>query len=558
LTGQLLPNATRLDKEAAMAEAEEKKPHLFSAYRVVTPKTPLIPYGLKAYLIESTAPDNIDDKTMDTDNNSGKYAGILEPLKVDGEGGVLDEIANALNHSPNPSLVISVHGFNNPRDVILPTFWESFKTVHKDMYINNTDTVCIGYRWPSEALFSPRHTIFDAAPKFLTILFKTGIVVLLVLVSILLLAWYGHDNGLIQHESFIIIDAFDALMTILFTLGLIAIPFTLFILRVAVYFRDGYRATSFGIPDLVEIIRQIDKKLAERHNRSWPSWIGIRPKNQVQLSFIAHSMGAYVVTSAVRILSDVFDPATMRRGLNSTQFQGVVPNAKELSKIGHAFCLKRLVLVSPDIPAEALISNRANFLSNSLVRFEEAFLFSNEGDEVLRQISTTANYFSFPTRSSSFGYRLGNVCLLGLQPGINREKFNQSYLEIGGMTLSELNTSIEKDFGRDLAKRFTYFDCTDCVDIDAKNNKARGMLTLAKLGVFKKMRSYDHLWLLFRYLRYRRPDVHGGYFDSSFLTLLIYRLVCIGYKDTEKAFAKDGATLHTQCKDHQVRALLKF
>jgi hypothetical protein len=59
----------------------------------------------------------------------------------------------------------------------------------------------------------------------------------------------------------------------------------------------------------------------------------------------------------------------------------------------------RFVLASPDISAEALLSNRANFLASSLRRFREAYLFSNEGDEVLRQISTTANYFSFPTKS---------------------------------------------------------------------------------------------------------------------------------------------------------------
>ena len=131
----------------------------------------------------------------------------------------------------------------------------------------------------------------------------------------------------------------------------VAIPFTLILLRVAVYFRDGYRATSFGIPDLVEIIGQIDKKLDERHNRSWLSRMVLRPI-PVQLSFIAHSMGGYVVTSVIRVLSDVFDPASIREGLNSTKLPTGVRDAKAFSRIGHAFCLKRLVLVSPDIPAE--------------------------------------------------------------------------------------------------------------------------------------------------------------------------------------------------------------
>jgi len=107
--------------------------------------------------------------------------------------------------------------------------------------------------------------------------------------------------------------------------------------------------TSYGIPDLVEIIRQIDKQLTPLDEDR---------EKRVELSFIGHSMGAYVVTSVVRILSHVFN---MREGLNSPWPPGDPPNQEELSTIGHAFRLKRLVLVSPDIQAEALISNRANF-----------------------------------------------------------------------------------------------------------------------------------------------------------------------------------------------------
>jgi hypothetical protein len=348
-------------------------------------------------------------------------------------------------------------------------------------------------------MFSPRHTIIKSSPYFLRVLFAGGIIFLSLLITTLISAWYEHFKGVIGHGTTIIIGIADPLFEILVTFFL-AIPVTLFLLRIAVYFRDGYRAASFGIPDLVEIIRQIDKKLAER---SRLSWIGLPPR-RVQLSFIAHSMGAYVVTSVVRILSDVFDPASVRVGLNSNQLRGETRDPKVLSKIGHAFRLKRLVLVSPDIPAEALISNRANFLSYSLSRFEEVFLFSNEGDEVLRQISTAANYFSFPTKSSSFGYRLGNVCLLDpLTYGINSQKFDQRYLEIGKMTLFELNKIIEKASGReDLAKRFSYFDCTECVE------DGKGVLTLAKRG--HKMGKFDHFWLLILYMyNSEKHNVHG-------------------------------------------------
>jgi len=340
-----------------------------------------------------------------------------------------------------------------------------------------------------------------------------------------------------------------AIFILMISVVLVWIPITLFLLRIVVYFRDGYRATSFGIPDLVEIIRQIHKKLEEKGE----------VENRVQLSFIGHSMGAYVVTSAVRILSDVFDAATMREGLNSTRVPGSPSNETEVSsKIGRAFRLKRLVLVSPDIPAEALISSRSNFLSTSLLRCEESFLFSNEGDEVLRQISTIANYFTFPTISQKSGYRLGNVCLPMVRYGIST-KFDLTHLQIGPNRLDKIYKEI-KNIGReqlriDLPKHFSYFDCTDCVE------NGRGMLTLAEPGVVKKMMPHDHFGLLIRYLiQPRKYDVHGGYFRSKFLSELIYRFACIGHDATVQAYNDEyngEAELDKQCRQHQIRAMLK-
>ncbi|MGH6839787.1 MAG: alpha/beta hydrolase [Methylocella sp.] len=531
-------------------------PQLFSAYKVIMQNQPDIPDRLHAYLVESTAPDNIDDIIDDYSRNN-KYKDKLIQLTVDGEGGFIDEIADTLDHSKNPTLVISVHGFNNPPNVILPGFWESFECVHADDKINNKDVVCIGYRWPSEAILSTARTIFTSSPTLLRWLLSLGTISLSFLIIALIFTWYEHYMGAIEHETTIFIGIADPLVVIAITLIFVSMPVTLFLLRLSVYFRDGYRATSFGIPDLVEIIRQIDKKLDERHNRYWLSRIGRQP-NRVQLSFIGHSMGGYVVTSVVRILSDVFDPATMREGLNKRRIpaQNSEKEKQALSKIGRAFRLKRLVLVSPDIPAEALISNRANFLSNSLARFEESFLFSNEGDEVLLQISTIANYFSYPTKSNKFGYRLGNVGILGLPYGMSNT-FDLQNLGIGNDTLGNIYDKLEKVGNKqlqdDLPRSFSYFDCTDCVE---KNGK--GVLTLAKPHHVKKMRWYDHTWLLLLYLRWRTPDVHGGYFHSPFLKKLIYRLACIGFDDCEEAYKNDeDGSLHKQCQDRQVRVLLK-
>lgn len=263
-----------------------------------------------------------------------------------------------------------------------------------------------------------------------------------------------------------------------------AISVTTFILRIAVYFRDGYRASSYGVPDLVEIIQQIDKKYLEKEPKTKNDDGQLK---RVELSFIGHSMGAYAVTGAVRILSNVFDDRSRRPDLNVRP--GDLP-ASMSSEIGGVFLLKRLVLVSPDIPAETLISGRANFLSTSLLRFEEASLFSNEGDEVLRQISTTANYFSFPTTHNKFGYRLGNVCLRDIKYGITRD-INLKKLQIGRESLHSIYSKMEKmgsdPLRDDLPKHFSYFDCTSCIENKQGGvEKGSGVLTLAKLGPAKK------------------------------------------------------------------------
>ena len=178
------------------------------------------------------------------------------------------------------------------------------------------------------------------------------------------------------------------------------------LLRTIVYFRDTFRATNYGAPDLVQIIRAIDGEIIKQRGQSGAT-------NDVQLSFIGHSMGGFVVTNTIRVLSDVF----LKPVQNLSDYGAHAP-APPSPNIGNVFCLKRFVLASPDIPAEALLSNRGNFLASALARFDEAYLFSNEGDEVLRQISTLANYFVFPTKSRNYGFRLGNVEILSSNFGL--------------------------------------------------------------------------------------------------------------------------------------------
>ena len=194
--------------------------------------------------------------------------------------------------------------------------------------------------------------------------------------------------------------------------------FTAALLRGIVYFRDNYRATNYGVPDLVQVIRAIDGKIGElRRSSEWT--------NDVELSFIGHSMGGFVVTNTIRVLSDVFASQVSDFNAYGAGPSGEGEDAPS-PNVGRCFQLKRFVLASPDIPGETLLSSRGNFLRSALKRFDEAYLFSNEGDEVLRQISTLANYFVFPTKSRNHGFRLGNTEILSRNFGmidVNGEDF---------------------------------------------------------------------------------------------------------------------------------------
>jgi pimeloyl-ACP methyl ester carboxylesterase len=491
---------------------------LFAAFEVkVDHETPAIP----AFFIESTAPNNLDDK----DAVPGKTPEYCVKIPTPREA--VDRIAEELARQPEPKLVITVHGFNSPRDAVLETYKKSFLAVNQDTAIHGRGVVCVGYRWPSERMGTPLPSALSAAPWFLlgTLFVSLGVVYFVNFV----LDLCGLGNSVR-----IPVTAVTAMMAI--------IPITLFLLRLIVYFRDVYRATTYGVPDLVDIVRLIDTRLDERQKD-----LGAE-NGRADLSFIGHSMGGFVVTNAVRILSDVFSPAakpkTVASGVGAVNDD---VDLEERSHIGKVFRLRRLVLVSPDIPAEVLLSGRANDLRSSLDRFQEAHLFSNEGDEVLRDISTTANFFTLPTKRREFGYRLGNAGVLtewGITKGITLDK-----LRIGARTLAQLYDALDSNqFQDSLARRFTYFDCTDSIE------NGQGVVTVVQPGKPSDLSWIAHLGLLARYVFVGRPDVHSGYFEPGFVGGLIYRFACIGYGDSEEAFGKFDA-FSAACKEHQVKAM---
>jgi hypothetical protein len=522
---------------------------------------------IPTYFIESTAPDNVDD-TAPIANLPKEFEKYLTEI---GSEQALKEIAVTLATGENPNLVVMVHGFNNPGPDVLKMYTGAAIAIGRDAAIEKRKgLVCIGYRWPSEKMLRPWAGTWDALPTLPTWALYCGI---LLAALPFLLFYFAPESA---HWAAVIFgylrNSFGDHLVTMLGLTLAGLVLTAALLRAIVYFRDNYRATNFGVPDLVHIIRAIDGKIGEIRGTSDYT-------NDVQLSFIGHSMGGFVVTNTIRVLSDVFATEVKR-----IEAYGAAGDEAASPNIGRVFQLKRFVLASPDIPAETLATNRGNFLASALTRFDEAYLFSNEGDEVLRQISTLANYFVYPTKSRNHGFRLGNVEILSSDFGIidveRADILNR--LRVGNLTLKQLCNVLEdateqrqqkiKPQGGAkppvwLPERFTYFDCTDYTDqwtdyADSADaiKPERALLTFAKRrkrnNAKAKLRWYSHLRLLIAYLAYgQKPNVHGGYFEGELSQQLIYRLACLGYSETINAY-KGEAALADLCRQKQIRVLI--
>ncbi len=492
---------------------------------------------IPTYFIESTAPDNVDDTVV--------VPPILPPeLKPIDPDEAVRQIAAELVNVPEPNLVVMVHGFNNPEPDVLQMYTAAARAIEADPAVRNRKgLVCVGYRWPSEKMGEPIDGTWTAMPTLPTWILYSG-------VALMVLPFLLFGRGLPDHVVSIA------------GLVLAGLVLAAALLRTIVYFRDTYRATNYGAPDLVQIIRAIQSEVIKQRGHD-------RATNDIQLSFIGHSMGGFVVTNTIRVLSNVF-----HREVHALSDFGGHASVPPPSHIGKVFSLKRFVLASPDIPAETLLSNRGNFLASALARFDEAYLFSNEGDEVLRQISTLANYFVFPTKSRNYGFRLGNVEILSRDVGlidVSDDHFLGT-LRIGNLTLQQIYDTLEDANTRrhgntDSARQqvllpmvFSYFDCTDYVDIANDGGPARPLLTFAKWvkrnNANARLSWYSHLHLLYAYLvHHQRPNVHGGYFEGKLSQQLLYRLACLGYEDTVTAYGSDDA-LSQACKAKQIRALL--
>ncbi|ACC84811.1 alpha/beta hydrolase [Nostoc punctiforme] len=520
---------------------------------------------IPGYLVVSTAKLNVETEEQNSNRYLSSVAnkklfnindGQVEPSTQD----MIEKIAKTLESSPEPEIIINIHGYSST-----PSDTETgCKKIYE--YINTAiqqpnKYIFLGYRWPSENPIKTDESgsfgqklinALSSLPTLLAINLALGLTISI---------WSAIALLFLNILSNSAVHFFTAMLILS---GIVsATIFTLIILRLSTYFRDTYRATNYGVTDLVELIRQLDYTVKLPRNK------------RIKLSFISHSMGCFVVTDVIRILSDVFDVKSI--------------NKKPDSDIGNVFRLGRLVLVAPDIPVESILPGRANFLRSSLRRCEEAYIFCNEGDLALRFTSTAANYFSFPARTRISGYRLGNITVkhfnnkndsVGHTPrygvvNLHKQDYGKGYrldnpykyLEIRSSSsehrkLEEITKMSEESVQP--ADLFTYFDCTDYKDdrIDQI-----GIVSSAIQKPAINFGNYILLTLAFirKSINNRDPqgiDTHTGYFGGGFSQKAIYELAFLGFQGFLESLSIEGDELEQisvfsqRCQEKQIQVIL--
>jgi hypothetical protein len=576
---------------------------------------------IPGFFVMSTAPINVDE------NENMQHLDDEIDLEVSSQGDLVDTIVDKVierskSHLDTDKdkaidLVVAIHGYNTRVKSVKGWYQEILNQVNEEKSGITPHAVFIGYRWPSESMFSNFSTLLDSLPvgifpfpqiaSFLIaplvgiiltslIYFLSLKALIFVYVAIILLSifYFRKPRSEARFKDWTALASIAlALAVILFfpkisltaiellpqdlsgklKLGLLGVwsllgflflsipTFGLMLLRLSAYPRDSFRATQFAIPDLVDLFSKLDLEISKKLEAQ-PELCNeqkcLRDEYRIKLSFICHSMGAFVTTGTVRILSDVFDSNYQK---------------KSGANIGHIFCLKRLILVSPDISDLALSANRANYLKSSLRRFEEAYLFSNQGDMALLFASTAANYFSFPTLSRFSGRRLGNL-------GIYADRNNKKAVLAGIVNLEKLESTPQEplqnflnanrlepclDFNvpeqrreeiSSLVNLFTYFDCTDF-----RGNYPTEIMSFG-LPEQPWKRFWQELRLLWVWLVSKSIDVHGGYFDYETTRFYMYNLAFGGFQCLLNALERQSGQemklnkLNEHLKTHGIRVAL--
>ncbi len=560
---------------------------------------------IPGYFAVSTAPVNVDDP------EEKRAVELVTPEffepRVEPQD-TIQQIASNLLQNPASEIVVAIHGYSSKFKDAERWYKGIYEYINDDPNIDKAmGPVFIGYRWPSESpagdgeadtIWTHLRDALKALPTLPSGILAFGVVgILIALFGLIGLAVYSLVFKSF-YEPALGLGSVLSLLLLVASVVSFSVILTLILLRVLTYFRDSYRATNFGVPDLVELIRQLDKEVfsqARIPEENWKSdYKGEGRKQRIKLTFIGHSMGCFVVTNAIRILSDVFDPESIGT-LNIFD-----PDKKPSAEVGRVFELGRMVLVAPDIPVETIMPRRANFLRSSLRRFEEAYLFSNEGDLALRLASTTANYFSFPASTRLSGYRLGNLTVKHFKDEKDRSGqplrygvvnadlqggpvgLPYEYLEVRSSNsehaaLAQMRP-LPNPNTRPVANLFTYFDCTDYKDHcipnppnprdqemenplpPAKPDPAAGIVSYALRRPALQIWDYARLSFAFFILG---KDVHGGYFNGEFSRRAIYQLAFIGFKGFLESFETEGHSLNQQlnafsqiCQDKGIQVIL--
>ncbi|QVL53334.1 MAG: alpha/beta hydrolase [Cyanobium sp. M30B3] len=322
---------------------------------------------------------------------------------------------------------------------------------------------------------------------------------------------------------------------------LLGIGITLTLLRMVVYFRDRDRAGTFGVFDAVEMIRALHHLVQEISTDSgYLNQLQRGEARRISLSFLGHSMGTFLTTSLIRVLSNVFDTNADSHFWENNPlgpFAGPSCPAPESHQtrerlrsqraaIGQLFILDRLILVAADIPVWAITTGRSNYLASCLRRFSDTFLFVNDADMVLRLASTLANYFVFPSGTRMGGYRLGNLSIQGRgKDGIYGWRASDLRdLELHGVLRSRPLCEPPFHCPAVIGYPLNVIDCTDYTD--------QGRHLSAFTAGNTLLRPFNYaatlVLMLLAPLGIGQIDSHGGYFRGRFCLDLLYDLALRG------------------------------
>ncbi|MGK7942825.1 MAG: alpha/beta hydrolase [Crocosphaera sp.] len=610
-------------KTSAVADGYTKK--------VTGEKTTMETSNIKGYLAISNSPINVDDPS----NNLEKPRLILRDIESDNNveyqsdnNKIIGDIASFLStpksennkEEKNNELIIMIHGYKTDQDAAIKAYKKRFNFIqnmlknyfeHNESEVkNNRKLVVIGYTWPSEDFLEKFVPYVGAAFKTLPIPFEIinnllflivflmlalisftnsiSVVILIIFVlfaigNIILLLSFIFGWWIDEKSKFIldiismsfcifsllswffldfIVDAFDInqvfyrVMIVLLVIGstYLGIVLTFITLRITAYFRDKYRAMFFAVADLVNLITTLNNNEELKRN-----------DKPIKLSFIAHSMGAFVATHTIRTLCNAFDNDHNNNKDKNTQ-------------IGTELSLGRLILASPDISIQAIFPGKSNVLETAIDKCEEAYLFSNQGDMILRVFSMISNYFRFPAESAERGFRLGNIIvyhnpqsqesyeILNRKYDMSKEDFLKNLCIVyrdKRRSLYELLGSYKKLPNNMVTTQVTYFDCTDCRDhIRDKNDQWSKELKpiLSRATNHQIICVLQCLELLIQWTL-GKIDIHGGYFDGKFCQTMIYGLACLGWEEFNDFWVQcqqntEGRTLSAECKDKGIQGLL--